>query len=419
MVKRAYDFSGPIVGPLAIVVGLPLVCYMLVYGSNELGSLTLSGGLKAPGLPPGTLLATWEAAGYYLAFLGAQILLHLVLPGKRGQGVTLKDKSQLTYKFTGMYNLAVTLAVVYYFGFYRKSLHLAWIYENFLPLLTAAVLFSMLLSTVLYFASHRSEEVVTAEGGTTPSGFYNFFIGRELNPRIRSFDIKHFIELYPGLIGWLVIDLGMVVKQQQRLGGVTPALGMVTLFHFIYVVDALWMEPAILTTMDIAQEGLGFMLTFGNLAWVPFTYSLQARYLADHPQHLSRWGIAGIVALNALGYLIFRASNNQKNLFRRDPDHPWVKQLKTLKTERGTQLIMSGWWGISRHINYFGDWLLAWSWCLPCGFDHILPYFYVIYFGILLAHRERRDDRACREKYGKDWDKYCAEVRSRIIPLIY
>jgi len=70
----------------------------------------------------------------------------------------------------------------------------------------------------------------------------------------------------------------------QRLGGVTPALGMVTLFHFIYVVDALWMEPAILTTMDIAQEGLGFMLTFGNLAWVPFTYSLQARYLADHPQ---------------------------------------------------------------------------------------------------------------------------------------
>jgi len=60
-----------------------------------------------------------------------------------------------------------------------------------------------------------SEEVVTAEGGTTPSGFYNFFIGRELNPRIRSFDIKHFIELYPGLIGWLVIDLGMVVKQQQ------------------------------------------------------------------------------------------------------------------------------------------------------------------------------------------------------------
>ena len=52
----------------------------------------------------------------------------------------------------------------------------------------------------------------------------------------------------------------------------------------LYVLDALWHEPAILTTMDITTEGLGYMLCFGNLVWVPFTYSLQARYLVDHPQ---------------------------------------------------------------------------------------------------------------------------------------
>ncbi len=56
---------------------------------------------------------------------------------------------------------------------------------------------------------------MTAEGGNTESGFYNFFMGRELNPRIWGFDIKHFVELYPNLIGWLLIDLGMVAKQQQ------------------------------------------------------------------------------------------------------------------------------------------------------------------------------------------------------------
>lgn len=44
---------------------------------------------------------------------------------------------------------------------------------------------------------------------------YDFFIGRELNPRIGSFDLKEFCELYPGLIGWLVIDLGMLQKQWQ------------------------------------------------------------------------------------------------------------------------------------------------------------------------------------------------------------
>jgi hypothetical protein len=42
-----------------------------------------------------------------------------------------------------------------------------------------------------------------------------------------------------------------------------------------YVVDALFHEKAILTTMDITTDGFGFMLVFGDLAWVPFTYSLQ------------------------------------------------------------------------------------------------------------------------------------------------
>ncbi len=64
----------------------------------------------------------------------------------------------------------------------------------------------------------------------------------------------------------------------------TVALIMVCAFHGLYVWDAMWSEKAILTTMDITTDGFGFMLVFGDLTWVPFTYSLQARYLVDHPQ---------------------------------------------------------------------------------------------------------------------------------------
>jgi protein-S-isoprenylcysteine O-methyltransferase Ste14 len=62
------------------------------------------------------------------------------------------------------------------------------------------------------------------------------------------------------------------------------------------------------------------------------------------------------------------------------------------------------------------------AWCLPCGLsglNSVIPYFYCIYFATLLAHRERRDDAACRAKYGKDWDKYCSLVPYRIIPYVY
>jgi len=51
--------------------------------------------------------------------------------------------------------------------------------------------------------------------------------------------------------------------------------------------------------------------------------------------------------------------------------------------------------------------------------SHILPYFYVIYFTILLIHREARDEKQCRAKYGLAWDTYCRRVPYRIIPYIY
>lgn len=103
--------------------------------------------------------------------------------------------------------------------------------------------------------------------------------------------------------------------------------------------------------MDIVHDGFGFMLAFGDLAWVPFTYGLQAMFLVVHPQSLSTLGAAGIILLNGnlqpvlqqsecltvsnfplfnlftgIGYFIFRKSNSQKNQFRRNPTHKSVQR---------------------------------------------------------------------------------------------
>lgn len=91
------------------------------------------------------------------------------------------------------------------------------------------------------------------------------------------------------------------------------------------MLDALYMEPAILTTMDITTDGFGFMLAFGDLVWVPFVYSLQAKYLSVHAVELGWYTLAAIVAVQLSGYYIFRASNSQKNTFRTNPEDPSVK----------------------------------------------------------------------------------------------
>lgn len=56
-------------------------------------------------------------------------------------------------------------------------------------------------------------------------------------------------------------------------------------------------QEAILTTMDLMHDGFGFMLAFGDLVWVPFTYTLQAYYLVTHPNSLSLPALMAIVAL--------------------------------------------------------------------------------------------------------------------------
>lgn len=108
----------------------------------------------------------------------------------------------------------------------------------------------------------------------------------------------------------------MAIKQYSLLGRVTDSMALVLVFQGIYVFDAVYNEAGILTQMDITTDGFGFMLAVGDLTWVTFTYGLQARYLALYPKDLGYFWTAVIVGVNALGYCIFRISNEEKNEFR-------------------------------------------------------------------------------------------------------
>ena len=77
---------------------------------------------------------------------------------------------------------------------------------------------------LLCFAPYVEGKKLLAKGGDTGNWVYDFFIGRELNPRIGGFDLKVFCELTPGLIGWLLLDLGFAHKQFQLTGAVSPAM---------------------------------------------------------------------------------------------------------------------------------------------------------------------------------------------------
>jgi delta14-sterol reductase len=53
------------------------------------------------------------------------------------------------------------------------------------------------------------------------------------------------------------------------------------------------------------------------------------------------------------------------------------------------------------------------------GFGTPVTYFYPVYFAVLLAHREVRDEHKCANKYGAEWQEYKRRVPYRIIPYVY
>lgn len=411
-----FEFMGPYLGSYGILLGLPLLVWAASYYCNQNGWPVIPSALPMWD----DIKGTWsnEVFLVYIAWFLFQVVLHLLVPGPDVDGVQLRNGSRLKYRINGWRCLLLTLVAAAAVHVYVTPL--TWIADHFPQLATSMIAFSFLLSVYLYASSFVGDKML-ALGGNSGIAIYDFFIGRELNPRVLGgrLDLKYFCELRPGLFGWLVINIAMALRQYETMGTVTPNMLLVLFFQGLYVADSVFCEECILTTMDIIQDGFGFMLAFGDLAWVPVMYSLQARYLADTSLQFPLWFTALAAGVAIVGFYIFRAANAQKDTFKKEPNHPSVKDLPYIKTENGGRLLAGGWWGTARHINYFGDWLLSVGMSLPTGFGTPVTYFYPVYFAVLLWHRELRDEHKCAHKYGKDWVKYKQMVPYRIIPYAY
>jgi protein-S-isoprenylcysteine O-methyltransferase Ste14 len=366
------------------------------------------------------LSPTAFAASVFLGWFVFQVLLERFLPAKIAEGTPLPDGSRLHYRINGLAAMGVSLAAVG-LGYAGGWLDLARVIDEFGALISVATIFAFALSLFLWWWGR------THPGGPSKvSGNFmrDYFYGTALNPRtppVTGFDWKFFCECRPGLIGWIVLDLACAAAQYERHGEVSLAMLAVILLQTAYVLNNFKNEPWLLTTIDIQSERFGWMLIFGDLVLVPMTYCLQAYWLVDNFREPSPYHIGAVLLLGIVGFVIFVDSNLQKNRFRRDPDGCtiWGKPVESLDTQRGTRLLLSGYWGMARHVNYLGDWMIALSFGLCAGFGSLIPYFYPFWFAFLLFTRERRDDRWCAKKYGADWERYKERVPSRIIPGIY
>ena len=112
------------------------------------------------------------------------------------------------------------------------------------------------------------------------------------------------------------------------------------------------------------------------------------------------------------GWALSRGANLQKYSFKRAPARRFLGLIEPRIVSDGERhLLCSGFWGLSRHINYLGEILMGTGLTLALGHPEAwLPWLYPLYYVALLVPRERDDDRRCAAKYGALWDEYRARV---------
>ncbi|XAR64630.1 Delta(14)-sterol reductase [Bertholletia excelsa] len=344
----------------------------------------------------------------YLAIAGSIVL------GRVTPGVTLSDGTRLYYRCNGLFTLILLLTLLG-IGVRVNIISATAVADRGLELLSVTFIFSFLVALVLFVAGRRSHHKSSSlKPLVTGNVVHDWWFGIQLNPQFMGIDLKFFF-VRAGMMGWLMINLSILAKSVED-GNLSPSMMLYQIFSVVLYCGLLFYEEYMTSTWDIIAEKLGFMLVFGDLVWIPFTFSIQGWWLLSNKVELTTAAMIANCFVFFIGYRVFRGANKQKHVFKKNPKAPiWGRPPKVI----GGKLLASGYWGIARHCNYLGDMLVAVSFSLPCGISSPIPYFYPIYLLILLIWRERRDEARCAQKYKDVWAEYCKLVPWRILPYIY
>ena len=354
---------------------------------------------------PPSLDGLLVASGSFLLYFVGLFLASRFFP-------TIRAKSpKKSYQLTGLY-IFLTLTVLIPIGFYTGHLSLLFIIENFISFFIVLNIFSILFSLYLF---QRTEAVQSAPGANRPIDFWN---GREKDPMLFGVDLKVFF-YQPSLLGLFLVNLALAEAQISFYGALTPAMICYQIFWYIYLLTHYIREDFMLWTFDIIEDHFGYMLVWGDTIYVPFLYSIAGWFVADgYRRRLPAWWFMMTIGIYLVGHYIFRVSNWQKFDVRKNGPKTkiWEQPAKLLDG----RLLISGFWGIGRHVNYTGEIMVYLAIALCSGTISIVPYILPISLFILLSQRAYRDDRRCRNKYGDQlWNRYCEISKFRMIPFIY
>jgi protein-S-isoprenylcysteine O-methyltransferase Ste14 len=342
------------------------------------------------------------------------LVLHLVLPARNVAGYVCDAKgTKLRYRLNGLAVHFVTLGL---FATLCRLGVLPW--DFFYRHRVEAALGAVVLGLAFSFA------MVLRAPSTGKSFAADFFLGRLENPQWQGGRIDAKMALY--LVGAVQLALNVVSFAAHQWLAFPEARSMGVALHaalfLFFTSEYLFFEEVHLYTYDFFAERVGFKLGWGCIAFYPYFYGigLWSEATLPSPARGPLWlAVSALVFFS--GWALSRGANLQKFWFKTAPTRRAFGLLEPeVVTDGEKRLLVSGFWGLSRHVNYLGEIGMAVGLVLALGRPlDPWPWLYPLYYVALLVPRQADDDRRCAEKYGPLWVRYCERVPYRIVPFVY
>jgi delta14-sterol reductase len=341
-------------------------------------------------------------------------ILNILLPGRWVTGYVTKKNSaeKLRYHLNGIYVFVVVVLTWFLLGF-LNIVPFEWLYNTRWYGLAGAFTSGLIFSFV----------VVLAYPPVRKSFLADLFFGRVENLQFRNGLADAKMWLY--LTGAILLELNalsftahhLILYGEQASAGILLSATLLTWF----IIDYFVFEEVHLYTYDLFAERVGFKLGWGCMVFYPYFYPVFLWSTADLPDpHTPFWLLLIYVLVFFAGWTLSRGANLQKYYFKRNPAKAFLGIMPETISDGKNVLLVNGFWGISRHINYSGEILMASGIILCTGYPFmILPWLYPLYYVLLLFARQRDDNKRCALKYGELWKTYEKRVPYKIIPFVY
>ena len=350
-----------------------------------------------------------------IAVYAVVTVLHLLLPARTVDGyvVDAATGKPIRYRLNGLAVFGVTIAL------WVLACSRGWLaWDFFWTTRWEGLAGACVLGLIFTLA------VVLPAKGAGKGWLAELYLGRLENPQWLGGRIDAKMWLY--LVGATMLGLNIYsFAMHHRLTyPLDPSPGValyVGLFSF-FLCEYLFFERVHLYTYDFVAENVGFKLGWGCLVFYPYFYSVGLWSTAQLPNpHWPAWALVLAAALFFSGWSLARGANMQKYAFKRDPGARFLGLIAPEALVDGERkLLVNGFWGVSRHVNYLGEILMATGLALALGHPGQLgPWLYPLFYVALLVPRQIDDDRRCAAKYGALWGAYVKRVRWRIVPGIY